>query len=86
MKCLSVTKLILPVQCLGVDEDLSYEELHIGILDRQIKWVRNKEIDKVKVLLRNNLVEGAIWEVEANMRSRNPHLLCSRGKTFYSSA
>ena len=41
---------ILPVAYLGVYEDLSYEEVPVEILDRQVKLLRNKEIDKVKVL------------------------------------
>ena len=33
---------ILPFEGLGVEEDLSHEEVPIGILDRQIKRLRNK--------------------------------------------
>ena len=65
---------ILPVECLGVDEDLSYEEVQVEILDKQVKWLRNKEIATVKVLWRNHLVESAMWDAEADMRSRYPHL------------
>ncbi|XP_069145930.1 uncharacterized protein [Solanum lycopersicum] len=68
---------ILPVDGLGVDEDLSYEEVLVKILDRQIKRLRNKEIATVKVLWRNYLVEGATWEAEEDMRSRYPHLFSS---------
>ena len=68
---------ILPVEDLGVDEDLSYEEVPIEILDRQVKRLRNKEIATVKVLWINNLVEGVMWEAEADMRSRYPHLVSS---------
>ena len=59
---------------LGVDEDLSYEEVPDEILDRQIKRQRSKEIATVKVLWRNYLVEGATWEAEADMRSCYPHI------------
>ena len=48
---------ILPVEGLGVSEDLSYEKVPVEILDRLIKWLRNKDIAKVKVLWRNHLVE-----------------------------
>ncbi|XP_069144557.1 uncharacterized protein [Solanum lycopersicum] len=54
---------ILRVEDLGVGEDLSYEEVPIKILDRQVKRLRNKAIDTVKLLWRNHLVEGATWEV-----------------------
>ena len=46
---------ILPVEGLGVDEDLSYEEVPFEILDRQVKRLKNRKIATVKVLWRNNL-------------------------------
>ena len=49
-KCLDDSASILPVEGLGVDEDLSYEEVPIKILNRQFKRLRNKEIATVKVL------------------------------------
>ena len=55
-KCLGDPASILPVKGLGVDEDLSYEEIPIDILDRQVKRLRNKEVAIVKVLWRNHLV------------------------------
>ncbi|XP_069150299.1 uncharacterized protein [Solanum lycopersicum] len=70
---------ILPVDGLGVDEDLSYEEVTVEILGRQIKWLRNKEIVTVKVLWRNHLVDCATWEDEEDMRSRYPYLFISLG-------
>ncbi|WMV41047.1 hypothetical protein MTR67_034432, partial [Solanum verrucosum] len=60
-----------------VDESLSYEEVPVEILDQQVKRLRNKEVVSVKVLWRNNLVEGATWKVEANMKSRYPHIFPS---------
>ena len=41
---------ILPVEGLGVDENLSYEEVPVEILDIQVKRHRNKEVSTVKVL------------------------------------
>ena len=49
-KCLGDPSSILPVKGLGVDEDLSYEEIPIDILDRQVKRLRKKEVSIVKVL------------------------------------
>ncbi|XP_069145938.1 uncharacterized protein [Solanum lycopersicum] len=40
----------------GVDEDLSYEDVPVEILDLQVKRMRNKEVATVKVWWRNNLV------------------------------
>ena len=56
---------------------MSYEEIPVEILDRQVKQLRNKKVATVKVLWRNHLVEGATWEAEADMRSRYPHLFSS---------
>ena len=75
--CLGYPALILPVEGLGVDEDLSYEEVTVEILDRQVKRLRNKEISTVKVLWRNHLVEGSMWEAEADRRTCYPHLFSS---------
>ncbi|WMV14236.1 hypothetical protein MTR67_007621 [Solanum verrucosum] len=55
---------------LGVKENLSYEEVSIEILVWQVWKLRNKEVASVKVLWKNQLVEGATWEAEADMRSR----------------
>ena len=66
--------LILPIEGSGVDENISYEEVPIEILDRQVKWLRNKDIAAVKEMWRNHRVEGVTWEAEANMRSCYPHL------------
>ncbi|XP_073149378.1 uncharacterized protein [Henckelia pumila] len=54
--------------------DLSYEEIPIQILDTQVQKLRNKEIEMVKVLWRNQLVEEATWETEQDMRSRDPEI------------
>ena len=62
---------------LGVDKDISYEEVPVEILNRQVKWLRNKKSASVKVICRNHLVEGATWEAEADMRSYYPHLFSS---------
>ena len=49
-KCLSDPTSILPVEGLGVDDDLSYKDVFVMIFDRQIKQLRNKEMCTVKVL------------------------------------
>ena len=41
---------ILPLNDLGVNENLAYEEVRIEIFDQQVKRLRNKEVDFVKVL------------------------------------
>ena len=78
-KCLSDSASILLVEGLGIDENLSYEEVAVEMIDRQVDQLRNKEVSTVKVLWRNHLVEGATWEAETDMRSLYPHLFKSCG-------
>ena len=72
-KCIGDPVSILPLEVLGVKEDLPYKDVPVEILDHQVKKLRNKEVVSVKVLWRNHLVEGATWEVGADMKSRYPH-------------
>ncbi|WMV25123.1 hypothetical protein MTR67_018508 [Solanum verrucosum] len=58
-KCVGDPTSIVSLEGLGVKENLSYEEVSVEILDQQVKKLRNKEIASVKVLWRNQLVEGA---------------------------
>ena len=58
-RCNSVLESIHPIEGLGVDENLSYEEVLVKTLDRQVKKLRNREVASVKILWSNHLVEGA---------------------------
>ena len=73
-KCIGDPESILHIKGLGVKDKLSYEEVPVQILDRKVKKLRNKEVVSIKVLWKNQLVEGATWEAEANIKSRHPHL------------
>src|SRR5687767_6276705 len=44
---------IVPLEDVTIEDDLTYEEVPVEILDRQVKRLRNKEIASVKVLWRN---------------------------------
>ncbi|WMV24817.1 hypothetical protein MTR67_018202 [Solanum verrucosum] len=57
-KCIGNPMSIVPLEGLGVNENLSYEKVSGEILDCQVKKLRNKEVASVKVLWRNHLVEG----------------------------
>nr|XP_016493405.1 PREDICTED: uncharacterized protein LOC107812753 [Nicotiana tabacum] len=70
---------INPIEDIEVSENLSYEEIPIAILDRQIRKLRTKEVASVKVLWRSNNVEEMTWEAEEDMKSRYPHLFESSG-------
>ena len=72
-KCIGDPVSIHPIECLGVDKNLSYEKFPVENLDLQVKKLRNKDVASVKVLWRNHLVEGATWEAEADMQSRCTH-------------
>uniref|UniRef100_A0A2N9IE13 Integrase catalytic domain-containing protein n=1 Tax=Fagus sylvatica TaxID=28930 RepID=A0A2N9IE13_FAGSY len=65
---------ILSYEPLQVQEDLSYEEMPMEILDRKDQVLRNKTIRLVKVLWRNHSAGEASWEREDEMQSKYPHL------------
>ncbi|XP_070057438.1 uncharacterized protein [Nicotiana tomentosiformis] len=66
--------LIILVETIEVNEELTYEEIPVAILDRQVRMLGNKEIASVKVLWRNQQVEEATWEAEEEMMRKYPHL------------
>ena len=68
---------IVPVKGLEVDEDLSYEKDPVDILDRQVKWLRNKEVAIVNAFWRYHLDEGATWEAKADIIFLYPYLFSS---------
>lgn len=73
-KCIRDLVSILLVEGLEVNENL-FEEVSFKMFYRQVKILRNKKIAFINILWRNHLVESAIWEVEAVMKSHVPYLL-----------
>ena len=59
---------IVPDSEIQLTEDLSYKEELVGILDKQIKKLRNKKIPIVKVKWSRHSPKETIWEVEKDMR------------------
>ena len=57
-----------------IQDDMSYAEKSVKILDWKTKTLRNKEIPLVKVLWRNHKIEETTWEREDAMRMYNPKL------------
>jgi hypothetical protein len=49
-KCVGDPSSIVPLGVVNVEENLTYEEVPVEILDRQVKKLRNKEVASVKVL------------------------------------
>ncbi|WMV07964.1 hypothetical protein MTR67_001349 [Solanum verrucosum] len=78
-KCIGDPSLILPTESIKIKDNLSYEEVPVQILDRQVRRLRTKDVASVKVLWRNQFVEEATWEAEEDMKKRYPHLLESGG-------
>ncbi|XP_070005297.1 uncharacterized protein [Nicotiana sylvestris] len=74
---------IVPVETMEVNEELSYEEVPVAILDREVHKLRNKEIASVKVLWRNQQVEEATWESEDEMKRKYPDLFEKSCNSFY---
>ncbi|XP_070010176.1 uncharacterized protein [Nicotiana sylvestris] len=64
----------VPDETIEVDEEVSYEEVPVAILDRQVQKLRNKENASLKVLWWNQQVEEATLEAEEEMRKKYPHL------------
>ena len=65
-----------------LDENLSYEEEPVAILDREVRKLRSREIASIKVQWKNRPVEEATWEKEADMQERYPHLFTDSGTPF----
>ena len=59
---------------LEVDEDASYEERPVRVLDRRDQVLRGKTIPLVKVLWKHHGVEEATWERELEVREKYPDL------------
>ncbi|XP_015159593.1 uncharacterized protein [Solanum tuberosum] len=73
-KCMDDSSLIRPTENIGIKDSLSYEEIFVQILDRQIRKLRTKEVTSFKVLWRNQFVEEPTWEGEEDMKKTYPHI------------
>ncbi|XP_019195878.1 PREDICTED: uncharacterized protein LOC109189722 [Ipomoea nil] len=65
---------VLPSEVISLDEDLSYEERPLRILDFKTRDTRRKSVKMVKVWWTHHGVEEATWELESTMRERYPEL------------
>ena len=65
-----------------LDENLTYEEEPVAILDREIRKLRSREIVSIKVQWKNRPVEESTWEKEADMHEIYPHLFTNSGSPF----
>ena len=60
-----------------LDQNLTFEEEPVTILDRQVRKLRSKHIALVKVQWKHCLMEEATWETESDMKSKYLRL-CER--------
>lgn len=58
---------IVPLDDMSIEKNLTYEEVSVEILDHQVKRLRIKKVAFVKVLWKNQQVESAIWKVKTYM-------------------
>ena len=65
---------VLTEQPVEIQENLTYEEEPVQILDRREQVLRNKTIPLVKVLWRSHTIEETTWEHEEQMKRHYPHL------------
>ena len=70
---------VLSPHTIQLDEDLTYEEEVIAIIDHQVKKLCSKEVTFVKVIWKNHSGEEATWEVEEAMQAKYPHMFDSLG-------
>ncbi|XP_070041629.1 uncharacterized protein, partial [Nicotiana tomentosiformis] len=72
-KCIGDPSRVIPIKDVQVTKDLSYDEVPVAILDRQVRKLRTKDVASVKVLWRNKNIEEMTWEAEEEMKSKYPY-------------
>jgi hypothetical protein len=76
-KCLRVSEEHLPIEDLSVQDDLTYAEYRIKIMDTLTRVTRNKVIKMCKVQWSHHGEDEATWEREEELRIYFPHLFPS---------
>ena len=75
-KCPPEQGKIVSFRDVQVQEDTTYGEVPIQIIDRKVISLRRREIPLVKVVWQHHGVDEATWELESSMRELYPHLFC----------
>ncbi|XP_070004375.1 uncharacterized protein [Nicotiana sylvestris] len=73
---------VLVFNTIQLDEDLTYIEEHVAILDRQVQKLKSKNIASGKVQWRCHLIEKVTWETKHDLRSHYPHLFTTAGMSL----
>ena len=63
-----------------IQDDATYEETGVRILDHKVQNLRTKDIPLVKVLWKHHGLEEATWELESEMKTKYPHLFTGTPK------
>ncbi|WMV50042.1 hypothetical protein MTR67_043427 [Solanum verrucosum] len=63
-KCMCDPSFIIPTEDIGIKDSLSYEEILVQILDRQVCKLRTKEVASVIVLLRISLLRKLLGKLK----------------------
>ncbi|KAK6791688.1 hypothetical protein RDI58_010769 [Solanum bulbocastanum] len=58
-KCVGDPTSLVPLESVTVKDSLSFEDVPVEILDRQVRRLRNNEVASVKVWWKSQSVEGA---------------------------
>ena len=69
-KCVGDPASVVPLETMVVKDSLSYKDIPVEILDRQVRRLRNKEAASIKVWWRSQSVEGATWEAEEAIKAK----------------
>ena len=68
----------LPLEAIQLDNDLTYEEKPVKILEFASRVTRNKVIKFCKVQWSHHTEDEATWEREDDLRKDHPHILSSQ--------
>ncbi|XP_015068868.1 uncharacterized protein LOC107013479 [Solanum pennellii] len=60
-KCIGDPEYILPIEGIDVDENLSYEEVPVEILDQQIQKLKNKEVASLMVVVKKEIPQMVMF-------------------------
>ncbi|XP_019170989.1 PREDICTED: uncharacterized protein LOC109166494 [Ipomoea nil] len=74
---------VLPPEVIPLDEDLTYEERPLRILNFKTRDTRRKSVKLVKVWWTDHGFEEATWELESTMRERYPELFSCNTPIFH---
>ncbi|WMV37754.1 hypothetical protein MTR67_031139 [Solanum verrucosum] len=73
-KCLGEPSHVIQTEDIEPTQDLSFEEVPVAILDRQVRKLRSRDIASIKVLWRNQNIEEATSEAEEDMQAKYTYL------------